>query len=199
VGRPREHDDATRAALLDAAEALLARGGLDALSVRGVAAEAGTTTRAVYSLFGSKAGLLEGLAERTFGVLEAGLEGVRRSDDPLADLIAAGSEMYRDFVREHPWLYRITFQRVSPDLAFLPPTAEARARCWALLEARVARLPLHGRPVVDATVEFNAMCEGLANAELRGGTMRGADDGVWRDAITTVVHGLAAEPPRPRR
>ena len=192
MGRPREHDDETRAALLDAAEALLARGGLDALSVRAVAAEAGTSTRAVYSVFAGKPGLLEALAERTFGVLTEGLMGLAETDDPAADLIAAGAEMYRDFVRDHPWLYRITFQRVSPDLDFGPELAAARARCWAILEGKVGRLELNGRPVLHATVEFNAMCEGLANAMLRGGTLRGSDDAVWRDAFTTVVGGLSS-------
>lgn len=190
MGRPREHDERTRVALVAAAERLLARGGLVALSVRGVAGEAGTTTRAVYSVFGSKAGLLEALAERTFEVLAEGLEGVPETDDPAADLIAAGSVMYRDFVREHPWLYRITFQRVSPELAFGPRLAQARLRCWAILERKVGRVPLDGKPVLHAAVEFNALCEGLANAELRGGTMRGHDDVVWRDAFTTFVRGL---------
>jgi AcrR family transcriptional regulator len=191
VGRPREHDDETRAALVSAAERLLADGGLDALAVRAVAAEAGPTTRAVYSLFGGKAGLLEALAERAFDLLGDGLTARAETGDPAQDLVAAGAEMYRDFVRAHPWLYRITFQRVAPELDFGPELAAARARCWAILEAKVARLDLRGRPVLDATVEFNAMCEGLANAELRGGTLRGDQDAAWRDGIATVVRGLA--------
>ena len=53
MGRPREHDAGTAAALLDAAERIVESEGLAALSVRRVADEVGTTTRAVYSLFGS--------------------------------------------------------------------------------------------------------------------------------------------------
>jgi len=56
MGRPREHDEATRAALLEAAERIVADRGPTALSVRAVAEAAGTSTRAVYSLFGSKDG-----------------------------------------------------------------------------------------------------------------------------------------------
>ena len=58
MGRPKEHNAATRAALLQAAEQMIATHGMDALSIRGVADAVGTTTRAVYSLFESKAGLL---------------------------------------------------------------------------------------------------------------------------------------------
>ena len=61
MGRPREHDERTAAALLDAAEQLIAERGVDALSLREIAREAGTTTRAVYSLFGSKEQLLGAL------------------------------------------------------------------------------------------------------------------------------------------
>ena len=70
MGRPREHDEQTRAALLAAAEQIVADGGPAALSVRAVAEAAGTTTRAVYSLFGSKDGLLvEALARDAFEFL----------------------------------------------------------------------------------------------------------------------------------
>ena len=51
-----EHDDTTREALLAAAEQQLGRG--EPLSVRGVADAVSTTTRAVYSLFGSRTGRL---------------------------------------------------------------------------------------------------------------------------------------------
>jgi AcrR family transcriptional regulator len=52
MGRPREHDQATAEALLDAAERTVQAAGLEGLSVRGVADDVGTTTRAVYSVFG---------------------------------------------------------------------------------------------------------------------------------------------------
>jgi hypothetical protein len=48
---------------------------------------------------------------------------------------------------------------------------------------------------------YDAMLERLANAELRGSTLRilpqGGEEDTWRDALTTVVHGFnssAAEP-----
>jgi AcrR family transcriptional regulator len=200
MGRPPEHGEQTRAALIAAAERLVAAGGPPALSVRAVAETAGTTTRAVYSLFGSRERLVDALAEQAFRYLGRGLAAAPETDDPAADLIELGTSMYRGFVREHPSLYRIAFQRIVPEFELTPVLAKARHAVWVQLEVKVARLRdadgLGGRSVLEAAVEFNAMCEGLANAELRGGTLReaaGTDaETAWRDAFTTIVRGFAA-------
>ncbi len=83
MGRPREHSEQTRAALRAAAERLVAEGGPAALSVRAVAREAGTTTRAVYSLFGSKEALLvDALARDAFEFLYEEIDALPETDDP---------------------------------------------------------------------------------------------------------------------
>jgi AcrR family transcriptional regulator len=200
VGRPREHDQETRAALRAAAERLVADGGPDALSVRAVAGAAGTTTRAVYSLFGSKEGLVDALAQRAFELLQAGLDELPETDDPAADLVEVGVGVFREFVREHPSLFRIAFQRIVPGLRAGPELTEARRRTLARLEARIQPVAhaglLGGTSIPDATVQFNAMCEGLANAELRDGTLRilpeGDEERAWRDGLLTVIRGFRA-------
>lgn len=197
VGRPKEHDEETRATLLDAAERLIEERGLDELSVRTLADAAGTTTRAIYSLFGSKDGLLVALATQAFAYLGEGLRRSRETSDPAADLVRLGTKMYRGFVRERPALFRLAFQRIAPGLPLGPEFFEARAKTWVLLEARLKRLAdaglLGGRSVTQAAVEFNVMCEGLANAELRGGTLLPGDqERVWRDAFLILVRGFAA-------
>jgi hypothetical protein len=52
------------------------------------------------------------------------------------------------------------------------------------------------KSVSEAAIEFNAMLEGLANAELRGSVLRilpqGSEERVWREALTSVVRGFAA-------
>jgi len=205
MARPREHDERTRAALIAAAEELVAAGGPPALSVRAVADAVGTTTRAVYSLFGSKRGLVDALAAQAFGYLGAGVAELPETDDPAADVVELGATMYRRFVQDHPSLYRIAFQRIVPDFDLSPELVEIRRRVWVQLEGKLARLKEAGlmddRSVTEAAVEFNAMCEGLANAELRGGTLRrepGVDsETVWRDAFRTVVRGLRPDPTPP--
>ena len=195
-GRPKEHGPKTREALLDAAEEIVAAAGPDSLSLRTVAARAGTTTRAVYSLFGSKDGLLVALAVRAIHVLDEGLRKQRETDDPAADLVDLGVNMYRRFVLDHPSLYRLAFQRIVPELPLGPEFFDAREETFGRLGAKAQRLIDAGQ-MVDRTaregaVEFNALCEGLANAELRGGAMApGRQDEIWRRAFDSMVSGFS--------
>jgi len=200
MGRPREHDHRTRAALLEAAERLVAEGGPGAVSVRAVADAAGTSTRAVYSLFGSKEGLVvDALARDAFAVLYREIDALVETEDPAADLVDLGVVAFRRLVLEHPALYRIAFQRVVPGLDGGPELVAARQRTWEQLLARVERLEAAGllgdKPVPEAAVEFIAMLEGLANAELRGAVLRllpeGDEERAWRNALTTLVRGFA--------
>ena len=200
VGRPREHDEETRAALREATERVVAESGIGAFSVRAVAREVGTTTRAVYSLFGSKEGLLvDALAQGAFEFLADGIDDLPESDDPIADLVAVGVPVFRSLVLEHPALYRIAFQRIAPNFPAGPEVVRARERAFAALLGKVQRLAdndlLGGeKTVLAAAVEFNAMLEGLANAELRGTILRilpaGEEERTWREALTTVVYGF---------
>ena len=201
MGRPREHDERTRAALRAAAERLIAQGGITAFSVRAVAEEVGTTTRAVYSLFGSKDGLLvDALAQSAFDFLADGIDELVETADPVADLIAVGVPVFRRLVVEHPALYRIAFQRIVPGFQAGPEVTAARQRAWTRLVAKTQRLAegglLRQRSATQAAVEFNAMLEGLANAELRGTSLRllpeGAEEETWYNALTTLTQGFSA-------
>jgi AcrR family transcriptional regulator len=200
VGRPKEHDENTRQRLHAAAERLVASGGPDALSIRTVADEAGTSTRAVYSVFGSKDGLVAALAQTAFELLYDGIDELPETDDPAADLVAIGTQVVRRLVNDHPALYRIAFQRIA-GLQAEPGLVAARERAWVQLQGRVARLQDAGlradKPVAVAARELNAMWEGLANAELRGDVLRiiprGEEARAWHDALTTVVRGLTTD------
>lgn len=201
MGRPREHNEATRAALLEAAEHIVAERGPAALSVRAVAEAAGTTTRAVYSVFGSKDGLLvQALARDAFEFLYREIGALRETDDPVSDLLDVGLVAFRRLVQEHPALYRIAFQRVVPQLDAGPELTATRQRAWSQLVAKIERLEgrglLGGKPPPEAAVEFIAMMDGLGSAELRGAVLRllpeGDEDQAWLRALTTVVRGWAA-------
>ncbi len=196
VGRPKEHDAGTRIALLDAAERLIDVHGPDAASVRAVAEEIGTTTRAVYSVFGSKAGLLEALATRLFDVLSDAIDAVPRTNDPAADLVAAGVRAFRRTALEHPSLYRLVFMHVVPDLQLGSEFGAVASAAFGRLEALVARLERAGalgtRSVAEAAVTFHSLTEGLATVELRGQMLDpGAAERVWNDALASLVRGWA--------
>jgi len=197
MGRPREHNEETRAALLEAAERLVAERGASALSVRAVADAAGTTTRAVYSLFGSKDGLVVALGMRAYELLGAAVAGLPTTDDPAADLVDAGL-VFRRFAREHPALFTIGIQRALPSPELWDQFRAAAATALSVLCARIDRVGdrsgLGGRSTLDAAWQFHALCEGLAAAELR--SLAECDDleARWRAALTALVHGFALAP-----
>jgi AcrR family transcriptional regulator len=196
MGRPREHDEHTAAALVAAAERAVEAGGAEALSVRGVAIEVGTTTRAVYSLFGSKDGLIAALGVQAFDYLRTGLDEQPVTDDPAADLVAAAL-VFRRLATERRALYSIGVQRDVPDVPW-QPVCDAADAAFAVLVQRVARLGDAGllgeSTVIEATLQFHALCEGLAALELRGARIPFDAERIWRAAIASLIAGFAAAP-----
>ena len=197
MGRPRQHGDATREALLAAAENLVEQGGAGALSVRAVADEIGTTTRAVYSTFGSKDGLLAALAKRSFDMLHDAIAELPRTQDPARDLVHAALTVFRPMAVEHPSLFRIAFLRAAPDVELGPDVVDAARAGYELLTERVQRLAdadlIGGRDVQTATREFNAMCFGMAVTELLNPSQLGSDpQRSWRAAFETLISGFRA-------
>ena len=211
MGRPREHDEQTRAALRAAAERLVAEGGPAALSVRAVADAAGTSTRAVYSLFGSKEGLLvDALAQEAFVFLFTEIGKLVETDDPVADLVDVGAVAFRRLVLEHPALYRIAFQRVVPELDGGPELVATRQKAWDQLVAKVDP-PRGGRAPRRQAGDRGGR---RVHRDARGPRQRGvarrrpaapaggrARNSAWRNGLTTLVRGFAAASgpnPRPR-
>ena len=201
MGRRREHDEKTAAALLDAAERIVAEQGIDALSLREVARDAGTTTRAIYSLFGSKDGLLGALGVRAFNLLQREIEALPASDQPSDDLIEVAL-IYRRFALEHPALFSIAFHRADP--AIWPRFRATAMDALAVLDKRFQPLAdadlLGGRSVSEASTQFRALGEGAAWTELRGNPLPPDPERFWRNAFHALITGFTAPPPRrPRR
>ncbi|MGH4024708.1 MAG: TetR/AcrR family transcriptional regulator [Pseudonocardiaceae bacterium] len=164
--RPKLHDDALRIRLLDTAGAVLTSEGPDALSLRRLAAEAGTSTSAVYSLFGGKPGVLRALFIEAFTRFGAHLDTVTPSADPAADILALG-RAYRASATANPHLYTVMFG--SPVPGFEPAPED-----WAHAEATF--LPL-----------LDAVRRGIA-----AGVLRDADPGLIATALWANVHGLVS-------
>jgi len=191
MGRPREHDETTATALLDAAERQVAESDADSLSLREVAREAGTTTRAVYSLFGSKEQLLGALGARAFEILKEGLEELPVTDDPRLDVVEA-SLVFRRFALGHPALFSIAFHRADPTIVpgFLAASMDTLAVLLRRFEPLAAQGLLGGRSVSEAAWQFHALCEGLAAMELRRVPVGVDPEKLWRDAIHALVTGF---------
>jgi AcrR family transcriptional regulator len=198
VGRPKEHNERVAAALIDAAEQLVDSGGLAALSVRAVAERGLTTTRAVYSLFGSKAGLVAALGARTFELLGDRVRALPATDRPGNDLIEAGVAVFRELAIRRPALFQIGVQQTAVDLSTASQFAPSARAAFAILETRFQRLQaagqLPGRDPREAACQFHALCEGLAALELRGAIPVESAERMWRDAFTALFVGLSTEP-----
>ena len=163
--------------------------------MRRVAEELGTTTRAVYSAFGSKDALVTALGRRAFELLRDQIQALPATRDPASDLVEAGVQVFRRFAIGHPSLFRIGVQRVLPDLVMTAAIRDTTADAPAGLTARAARLRdagrLGDRTTREAVLAFHALCEGLAAVELRGLLPPGGEERVWRDALSALVHGFA--------
>ena len=196
MGRPKEHDDTTRAALLAAAERIIDEEGPDAAGVRRVAEQVGTSTRAVYSVFGSKQGLLEALAMRFFEELREATDAIPLTDDPAADLVNAAMNAWRRTVLRHPSLYRLVFLRLVPDLELGPEFGQVAYGALGQLQALIERVA-PGPGVHERTLAWHAMTEGLASMEVRGQMLDTLNaERIWLDALQALVRGFETEPAR---
>jgi AcrR family transcriptional regulator len=194
MGRPKEHDEATRERLMDAAEHLSATYGWDALTVRGIAEEAGTSTRAVYALFGSKQGLEEALHEVMFTRLRDLLRACERTDDPRRD-VAVQALAYRQWAVERPERYTLAMhrfigQRSRPrsDEGLAVSRDALDALRQAVLRCEAAGLLLGDRDPEDVVTHLRAMAHGLASFENLG--LLGPDpEAQWLAAVSAQLDG----------
>ncbi len=106
VSEPREK-------LIAAGIDILERDGLPGLSARNVATEAGISTMAVYTQFGSMAGLLDAIAVEAFARFTQALTEVPETDDPVADFLAMGLAYHR-FALANPGRYQLIFGTSTP-------------------------------------------------------------------------------------
>lgn len=198
MGRPKEHDEQTRAALLRTAEVLLADEGMDAISVRRVAREVGISTRAIYSVFGDKDGLLHALYRQSFRSLVDTIASVPEEKDPGSGLVRLGVDGFRRYALDHPNLFRLVFEqsiaaaRRSPEDYAVALDALDRLRSRVQRCADAGMIPQDSIDVVASA--FHALCQGLASMELsdRLPLPRGSADPrvVWDQALSALVAGF---------
>jgi AcrR family transcriptional regulator len=193
MGRPRTHGEETRARLLDAAERLVGESGPAALSVRAVALAGKTTTRAVYSLFDSREGLIAALGARAFDLLSIGVEGWPRTSRPDRDLVSIALGVFRQtLVVDHPVLFELGIQRPPAEPAQRAVVYGAAEQAWPHLLARFELLPLHQSLRPGAATAYHALCEGLGALELRGSLPSEDPLKIWQRSFEALLSGLTA-------
>ncbi|MEV4566663.1 TetR/AcrR family transcriptional regulator [Nonomuraea sp. NPDC049419] len=133
----REGQSVVRAAVLDAAKHLLISEGPAALTVRRIAAEAGCSTKVIYTLFGGKDGLSEALWLEGFARLEQRLLAVPREEGPL-DRLMAVLGAYRAYALAEPDYYRVMFLGALPGFRAGEEATRTAKHTFGLLVASVA-------------------------------------------------------------
>ncbi|SFS30568.1 TetR/AcrR family transcriptional regulator [Saccharopolyspora flava] len=193
--RPKIHDEKLRDRLIEEAGRLLAEEGPTSLSLRRLAADAGTSTSAVYSLFGGKSELIRAVfleASRRFGER---LASVERSDDPADDLRRLGLA-YREFAVANPNLYAVLFSRPMPDFE---PDEDAKRESLGNFTplAEMVGVAIE-QGVVDGEASTVAMglwaiVHGLVTLELQGNLPEGLDPAAqYEEVMMRTLRGWLA-------
>jgi AcrR family transcriptional regulator len=190
-----------RARLLEEAARVLGEEGPAALSARRLASAAGTSTMAVYTHFGSMAGVVDEVATEGFRRLVAHVDAVGATDDPLADLRRM-ARAYRDNALENRHLYGVMFGAISVG-GFHGRGAdrEVAAAAFDQIVSGVARAMDAGVLTVGdpraVAAQFWSALHGYVMLELAG-MERVVDDAEHTVLWPMLAHLLSDLAPRPR-
>ncbi|GAB2649293.1 TetR/AcrR family transcriptional regulator [Saccharopolyspora gloriosae] len=130
--------DGVRGRIVDAASALLAEGGPDAMTTRAVCAAASVQAPTIYRFFGDKGGLLDAVTEHVYASY------VRRESwsarrDPVEDL-RRGWDLHVRFGIEHPAVYAAAHAPARPGGG-----SNARRRAAEIFAGPIRRIARDGR------------------------------------------------------
>lgn len=196
--RPREYPDDLRQQLLEAAAHVLATDGVGALSSRRVSAAVGTSTSAIYRLWGSMPELVRALYLEGFRRLGEHLAQVPVTDDPRADVRRLG-QAYHASAMESPEFYGVMFGSAVPGFCIEPDDAAYALSTLQVLIDAVGRAVEAGALTGDpesVAIELWAVNHGVTSLALAGmlGSPEAAAahlDGV----MSAVLVGYAARVP----
>ena len=180
--RPATHvpyDDALRRGILAEATRRLVEAGPDKLGLRPLAASQGTSTTAIYTMFGGKAGLLAAVAEDADRQLAEALRGALRHDSVESDMRAL-CRAYRRWAIEHQGLYGLIVGEPDPTPRGLPGVGEEgrrRGSQWReplleLVDALVDEGVFRSADVHETATAIWASLHGIVSLELS----------VWRES-----------------
>lgn len=143
--RSTYHHGDLRAALIKAADEIIAEGGIEAFSLRAAALRAGVSPAAPAHHFGSAKGLLTEVAFLAFERADQYIEEAGHSNDTVAD-VRSVSLAFLTFVLHHPGHFRLMFRNDLVDRE--DPRFAAVSRRPGMRLSR-AVLAYHGRFDVD--------------------------------------------------
>ena len=186
-----------RERLIDAAERLFAQHGLDAVTLRQLAAEVGVSPMTPYRYFADKDAILAAVRARAFNRHAKALEAAYDSaSGDLAAGAAAVGEAYVDFAFEHPEAYKLMFDVSQPSEGDYPELIAAGDRSRRTMtrhrEAMVAAGQFDGDPALVGHMFWSAL-HGAIMLSFSGVLSEGYDARRIIAALTaTLSRGLFA-------
>jgi len=189
-GASRESEsEATRRAILDAAEHLLASGGEERLSIRELCVRVGVTPPTIYHHFGDKAALVDRVIDECFAEFDEAFGDRRAPRDPV-ERLRWEFDRYVEHGVAHPTHYRLMFQRG-------PRRATSRGvASYERFRRTVAAVEVAGRlraPLEAATAALWSTAHGVTSLLIAG--FWAADS----PAIALARDSMIAELTRPKR
>lgn len=146
-----------KARILEVASAMIARGGITALTTRAVAAAASTQAPTLYRLFGDKRGMLDALAERGLNAFVA----EKAREEPHSDPVQNLRDAWDAFV--HFGLHNPAVFAIMNEVGRSGPQSPAALTGKEVLRTRVRRIAQAGRLLVQeqrAVDLIEAACSG---------------------------------------
>lgn len=187
MARPKVHTDELRELLMAHVLSTVEGEGISALSLRTVAQVAGTSTAAVYSLFGSKEALQRAVLIRGYEDFADAQNEVAVTGDPVTDLAGLGA-VYVQWALDHPRLYQLMFGESLVGVAPSSEVTDASQRAMQRLTDAVRRAldagEFSGGDVPTIATSLWAQVHGLASLMLSGRLPEGAD--VATAALATI-------------
>jgi AcrR family transcriptional regulator len=176
-------------AILDAAADLLETGGLDALTMQGVAQVVGVRAPSLYKRVRDRAALVRAVQEDAAAELTAELDWAATGVDARRDVVAM-ADAFRAFAHRRAGAYGLLFAALPEDLRISPEANRA-----AVEPLFRALLPLTGGDpgrTLEAARLVVAFAHGFVSMELAGVFRLGGDvDAAWRTGMATIVDAVA--------
>lgn len=168
AAKEKYHHGDLRAALLDAALAVISEIGPQGLSIREVARRAGVSHAAPYRHFADRDELILAVVEQGFNLMQQTMQSEKAAapDDPLNQFAASGLA-YVNFALQHPAYYRVMF---SGDLLSSTGNLSLQHTSREALQEMVANI---------------AECQRL-------GVVRSGDPVMQALAILSTIHGFVS-------
>lgn len=185
----------SRAAILEATEAVLLAEGVEGMSIRRVTDRCGYTAPTIYHHFGDKAGLVRALLEARFREILDVMEAIPRDGDAAVYLRESARAFVR-FALENPSYYRLlTMPGLDPQS--VPSAESSRALVKRALEQLAREGTLATRDIEAAFETTWAMIHGLISLRLLHADHRFSDRMIEL-AFDVMEGGLLRREPRAR-